>query len=76
MDRCAICRQPIPNILERGLVPINCKKQPRHRICQGCWWAPGGFAEESRSHKCPGCEKNIPPPSLPTAEPEIIDLTG
>ena len=71
-----MCFKKIPNILEEGLVPINCVERPRHRICQGCWWGPNGFAKESSSHRCPGCVAGVPPPALPTIEPEIIDLTG
>ena len=32
-----------------------------HRVCQKCWWDPKkGFALETSSHRCMGCQKNMP----------------
>lgn len=50
--KCCICN--IQDPLLTYLQPLQCKDKT-HKICKECWFAPGGFAEETRSHKCPGC---------------------
>ena len=51
------------------MVPASClakNMDKSHRVCQKCWWDPKkGFALETSSHKCRGCQKNMP----------LIDLT-
>jgi hypothetical protein len=47
-----------------------------HRICEDCWWDPKkGFALETSSHKCPGCEKGLPLTQVKKEQPILVDLT-
>ena len=47
-----------------SLTPTSCfakNMDKSHRVCQKCWWDPKkGFALETSSHKCMGCQKNTP----------------
>jgi hypothetical protein len=51
-----------------------------HKICEGCWFnSKNGFVMENRDHTCPGCNKGMPLPPLPTQKtgPDlVIDMTG
>ena len=74
---CMMCEKSTSK--KSSLAPASCflKNIDRsHRVCEKCWWDPKeGFALETSSHKCKGCEKNIPlnPRSL---APSVIDLTS
>ena len=61
------------------MVPASCfakNMNKSHRMCQKCWWDPKkGFALETSSHKCRGCQKNMPL-NQSTLIPSIIDGFG
>ena len=61
-----------------SLAPASClakNMDKSHRVCQKCWWDPKkDFALETRSHKCRGCQKNMPL-NQSTLIPSVIDLT-
>ncbi len=69
---CCDCEQKVE--LSVTLIPRKCSSKRgynAHRICQKCWWGDEktgkiGFADETASHKCPGCEKKMSLPILPT----------
>ncbi len=78
---CCDCEQK--SELSNMLIPRKCSSTRgynAHRICEKCWWGDetkSGFADESASHKCPGCEKGMPLPILPikkATEQEIIEI--
>jgi hypothetical protein len=74
---CSMCEKQVP--LRDTLIPRECRMKhgkAAHRICKDCWWDPKiGFALESSSHKCPGCEKELPLTPVKKEEPVLIDLT-
>ena len=43
-----------------SFTPASCltkNMNKSHRVCQKCWWDPKkGFALETSSHKCKGCQ--------------------
>jgi hypothetical protein len=57
--------------LRKGGACCVCDKRA-HKICSDCWW--DDFANETASHKCPGCVKGIPVKSDPD-KGKVIDLT-
>jgi hypothetical protein len=75
--KCCMCNKK--TLLKESLVPRVCLEEhglKAHRICRDCWWDDKyGFARETGSHLCPGCEKGK---SLTKIKEEsiIIDLTG
>jgi hypothetical protein len=74
---CSMCEKQVQ--LNYTLVPRECLMKHgkgAHRICKSCWWDPEiGFALETSSHKCPGCQKGLPLTPYKTVEPVLIDLT-
>lgn len=75
--KCCMCNKKM--LLKESLIPRVCLEKhglKAHRICKHCWWdEKNGFARETGSHQCPGCEKgksltNINDDSI------VIDLTG
>jgi hypothetical protein len=74
---CSMCEKEVS--LNDTLVPRECLMKhgkAAHRICKKCWWDPKiGFALESSSHKCPGCQKGLPLTAYKKEEPVLIDLT-
>lgn len=65
---------------DKTFIPRECLMahgdKAAHRICETCWWDPiSGFALESSSHKCPGCEKGLPLTEYKKEMPVFIDLT-
>jgi hypothetical protein len=75
--KCCICGKMVP--LKDTFVPRECLMKhgkAAHRICKHCWWDPKkGFALESSSHKCPGCEKCLPLTQVKKEQPIVVDLT-
>lgn len=74
---CSMCEQMFEKDA-RMYTPRECLNKygsRAHKICEDCWW--GKFAVEGESHRCPGCEKNIPLTSkkYEEREPVILDLT-
>jgi hypothetical protein len=71
---CCMCDKKIKDT--HSFVPRECLskygKNRAHKICSDCWWDE--FANETASHKCPGCVKGIPVKSDPD-KGKIIDLT-
>ena len=61
-----------------SFTPASCLSKnmdKSHRVCQKRWWDPKkGFALETSSHKCRGCQKNMPL-NQSTLMPSVIDLT-
>jgi len=74
---CSMCGKMVS--IEDTFVPRECLMKHfkgAHRICQNCWWnRDTGFALESSSHKCPGCQKGLPLTPYIKEEPIFIDLT-
>jgi hypothetical protein len=73
---CSICEKTF--LINDTLVPRECLMKHgkgAHRICKNCWWDPEfGFALETSSHKCPGCQKNLPLTAYEKEKPVLIDL--
>lgn len=78
--KCVMCEKLKPS--DEMLMPLQCKltygEESAHRICRHDWFKPGGFAEESLSHKCPGCVKNMPltKPLKPPTEVKLKPIKG
>jgi len=90
---CAICDRRFPR--DDMLVPSACPGtmmpgtrrfygERAHRICKRCWWPKRGkpntgFAREDGTHKCPGCERVLPPTAplkrSPVKEEDIIVIS-
>lgn len=74
---CSMCEKQFP--INNTLIPREClmkNGKAAHRICQNCWWDPEtGFALDSSSHKCPGCQKGLPLTSYKKVPPIFVDLT-
>ena len=74
--KCVMCEKT--TCKKSSLVPASClakNMDKSHRVCQKCWWDPKkGFALETSSHKCRGCQKNMPL-NQSTLIPSVIDLT-
>jgi hypothetical protein len=77
MVDCCMCGKEFNK--KEMLTPAQCLKKHgmrAHKICQKCWWdKEKGFAKEGISHKCPGCEKNLPLTKLDSSDQEMVDLT-
>ena len=75
--KCCICEKMVA--IKDTFVPRECLMKhgkAAHRICEDCWWAPKkGFALETSSHKCPGCEKGLPLTQVKKEQPILVDLT-
>lgn len=75
--KCCMCEKIVKK--DGTLVPRECLMnhgKAAHRICQDCWWDPDiGFARETASHKCPGCEKGSPLTEYTKEPPILVDLT-
>jgi hypothetical protein len=76
--KCSICEKMVN--LKDTFIPYECLMKygkSAHRICEDCWWDPKtGFALESSSHKCPGCQKGLPLNHVNKNELQIVvDLT-
>jgi hypothetical protein len=75
--KCCMCNKKTG--LRNSLMPRVCLEKhgfKSHRICQHCWWDDKyGFARETGSHRCPGCEKKKSLTQINESS-EIIDLTG
>ena len=75
--QCSMCEKIVD--INKTFVPRECLMKygkSAHRICDKCWWDPEtGFALESSSHLCPGCQKNIPLTSYKKETPVFVDLT-
>ena len=75
--KCCICGKMVA--VKDTFVPREClikHGKTAHRICEDCWWDPEkGFALETSSHKCPGCEKGLPLNRVKKEQPIIVDLT-
>jgi len=75
--KCCICEKIFE--MKDTFVPREClikNGKAAHRICQECWWNPNtGFALESSSHKCPGCQKGLPLTDYKKETPIFVDLT-
>jgi len=73
---CCVCNKKTQ--LKQTLIPRVCLVKyglRGHRICQDCWWdKKTGFAKESGTHNCPGCEKGTVLTKM-NKESVIIDLT-
>ena len=73
-ETCCMCDKKIKDT--HSFVPSECLlkhgKNRAHKICPECWW--DDFANETASHKCPGCVKGIPVKSDPD-KGKVIDLT-
>jgi len=73
--KCCMCEKDV-NTADT-LIPRECLNKygtAAHRICQKCWWDDEtGFAQETMTHKCPGCRKGIPLTKRPSRP--VIDLT-
>jgi hypothetical protein len=58
-EKCVLCDK---NLNEKPFIPSGCYskhgKYCAHKICSKCWW--DDFAQENKSHQCPGCVKGIP----------------
>jgi hypothetical protein len=75
--KCCICEKTVD--LKDTFVPREClmkHNKAAHRICQDCWWNKDtGFALETSSHKCPGCQKGLPLTPYKKEAPIFVDLT-
>jgi hypothetical protein len=75
--KCCMCNKK--TLLKESLIPRVCLEKhglKAHRICQHCWWdEKKGFARETGSHRCPGCEKGTSLTKM-NEESVIFDLTG
>jgi hypothetical protein len=73
-ETCCMCGKKIKDT--HSFVPSECLskygKNRAHKICSDCWW--NDFANETASHKCPGCVKGIPVKPDPD-KGKVIDLT-
>jgi len=75
--KCCMCGKMVA--VKDTFVPRECLMEygkAAHRICEDCWWDPKkGFALETSSHKCPGCEKGLPLTEVKKEQPIFVDLT-
>lgn len=75
--QCCMCGKMV--YLKDTFVPRECLMKhgkAAHRICEKCWWDDKkGFALETSSHKCPGCEKGLLLTRVKKEEPILVDLT-
>jgi hypothetical protein len=75
--KCCICEKIVD--FKHTFVPRECLMKygkAAHRICEECWWDPqSGFALETASHKCPGCQKGFPLTQFKQETPIFVDLT-
>ncbi len=75
--QCCMCGKMVD--LKDTFVPGEClvnHAKAAHRICEDCWWDDKkGFALETTSHKCPGCEKGLPLTHVKKEDPILVDLT-
>jgi hypothetical protein len=75
--QCCMCGKMVA--VKNTFVPRECLMKhgkAAHRICQDCWWdKENGFARETASHKCPGCEKGLPLTHVKKEQPIFVDLT-
>jgi len=73
---CCSCSKEINKM--GSFIPRKCSRinyLNSHRLCKECWFdGTNAFANENRSHNCPGCEKNLPL-TINTKNDEIVDLT-
>jgi len=74
---CCLCEKEVN--WKITMTPGVCYKKymdKSHRICFECWFNPtSGFVLENRSHKCPGCMKEMPLTNVSYNESEVFDLT-
>jgi DNA repair exonuclease SbcCD ATPase subunit len=74
---CCNCGKEISKM--GSLIPRKCSRinyQNSHRLCKECWFdGPNAFANENRSHNCPGCEKKLPLTINTKNNNDIVDLT-
>jgi len=75
--KCSMCEKMV--LLENTLIPRECLMKygkAAHRICSKCWWdSEKGFALESSSHLCPGCQKDLPLTPYKKESQIFVDLT-
>ena len=76
--KCSMCERMVNK--DDTLIPRECLlrygKKTAHRICDKCWWdSETGFALESSSHLCPGCQKGLPLTPYKKESPIFVDLT-
>ena len=75
--QCSMCEKSVD--INKTFVPHECLMKydkAAHRICDKCWWDPQtGFALESSSHLCPGCQKNLPLTPYKKGPLIFVDLT-
>jgi hypothetical protein len=75
--KCCMCEKMVE--LKNTFMPRECLMKhgkAAHRICEDCWWDPqAGFALESSSHECPGCNKGIPLTHVKKDKSIVVDLT-
>lgn len=75
--KCCMCGKMVH--FKDTFVPRECLMKHgkgAHRICEDCWWdEEKGFALETTSHKCPGCEKGLPLTPYKKDQPIVVDLT-
>jgi len=73
-ETCCMCDKKIKS--NQSFIPSECLskygKNRAHKICSDCWWDK--FANETTTHKCPGCVKGISVKSDPN-KGKVIDLT-
>lgn len=76
-ETCSLCHKIVVN--GKSFIPSGCLmkhgKFRAHKICNDCWWDT--FAQEGKSHKCPGCEsgQSLNKPKPIVSKVEVIDLT-
>lgn len=75
--RCSICEKNVDIV--KTFIPRECLMKhgkAAHRVCDKCWWDPQtGFALESSSHLCPGCQKGLPLTPYKKEPHIVVDLT-
>jgi len=75
--QCCMCEKIVA--VKDTFVPRECLMKhgkAAHRICEDCWWdKENGFARETASHKCPGCETGLPLTHVKKEQPIFVDLT-
>jgi len=76
--KCCMCEQMVDK--KQTFIPRKCLMKHgdklAHKICSNCWWnSTTGFAAENTSHRCPGCEKNMPLTAFKKKTPIVVDLT-
>jgi len=75
--KCSMCEKMVN--LKNTFTPRECLMKygkGAHKICDKCWWDPQtGFALESSSHLCPGCQKGLPLTPYKKPPPVFVDLT-